>query len=619
LATEAQLRAEELRAANEELEEQSEELQALNEEIKEKSEEIQTANQELEEKSNLLETQMQEVARKSADIEKISQYKSEFLANMSHELRTPLNSLLILSKSLEENREGNLTEQQVEAALVIHSGGQELLALINDILDLSKIEAGRLLPQWEPVVIANVLDYLRKQFEPVAQNKALTFEVLIEDEIPTTIITDEQRLVQILRNLLSNAFKFTSEGRVELRVEGDHSPGEGNGTGDLATIAFTISDTGIGIAEELLTSVFDAFQQGDGSTSRRYGGTGLGLTISRDLAELLGGQLSVQSRVGEGSRFTLHLPVSEAAAVSVVTAGSRPQSERRSLYEGDGPAVRSNSAPNDGSKWQLLVIGEGAFLQQTARELLAIENVNTTTASSGREGLALLQTRRFDCLVLDLPLSDIPGAELLKIIDETPSVTFPQTILCTEQELSGDELHALQRFSQTWILKGETAAQRLQEEVRLFSRKLENSQPPAPLPSERNPSETDTTLKGKKVLIVDDDVRNTYALSHALADRGLDVVMADNGQLALEILEQEDDVTLIVMDIMMPGMDGYEAMRRIREMKRYEKAPMIALTAKAMPEDRSKCISAGANDYLTKPVNTEELLSMMQTWLDSQK
>jgi CheY-like chemotaxis protein len=266
-----------------------------------------------------------------------------------------------------------------------------------------------------------------------------------------------------------------------------------------------------------------------------------------------------------------------------------------------------------------LVIGEGAFLQQTARELVAIENVNTTTASSGREGLALLQTRRFDCLVLDLPLSDIPGAELLKIIDETPSVTFPQTILCTEQELSGDELHALQRFSQTWILKGETAAQRLQEEVRLFSRKLENSQPPAPLPSEGNPSETDTTLKGKKVLIVDDDVRNTYALSHALADRGLDVVMADNGQLALEILEQEDDVTLIVMDIMMPGMDGYEAMRRIREMKRYEKAPMIALTAKAMPEDRSKCISAGANDYLTKPVNTEELLSMMQTWLDSQK
>jgi two-component system chemotaxis sensor kinase CheA len=488
LATEAQLRAEELRAANEELEEQSEELQALNEEIKEKSEEIQTANQELEEKSNLLETQIQEVARKSADIETISQYKSEFLANMSHELRTPLNSLLILSKSLEENREGNLTEQQVEAALVIHSGGQELLALINDILDLSKIEAGRLLPQWEPVVIANVLDYLRKQFEPVAQNKALTFEVLIEDEIPTTIITDEQRLVQILRNLLSNAFKFTSAGRVELRVGGDRDSSK-----DHTRMAFTVSDTGIGIAEDQLTSVFDAFQQGDGSTSRRYGGTGLGLTISKELAELLGGQLSVQSRVGEGSRFTLHLLVSKSATATAI-ADAQTQRERHS----------GDEVPAGRSTYELLVIGEGAL-------------------------------------------------------------------------------------------------------------------PPVPPPSLHHLNETDRPLQGIKVLIVDDDMRNTYALAHALDERGIDSLMADNGQLALDKLEQEDDVALIVMDIMMPVMNGYEAMRRIREMPLYQNVPIIALTAQAMPEDHSKCLAAGASDYLTKPVDIEELLSMVRIWLDSRR
>jgi two-component system chemotaxis sensor kinase CheA len=553
---------------------------------------------------------MQEVARKSADLEKASQYKSEFLANMSHEIRTPLNSLLILSKSLEENQEGNLTDKQMEAARVIYAGGQELLTLINDILDLSKIEAGKLSPQWESIEIRTSLDYLRKQFDPIAQDKALALDLLVEDKVPTTIITDEQRLVQILRNLLSNAFKFTSAGRVELRVEVDLASGEGNGTDDLSTIAFTISDTGIGIAEELLTSVFEAFQQGDGSTSRRYGGTGLGLTISRELAALLGGQLTVQSRVGEGSQFTLRLPLSDSAAASGVTAASRPQSERRSV--GDVCEVRSEAASN---ACELLVIGEGTFPQQTVGALQEVENVNATTASSGREGLALLQAHRYDCLVLDLQLSDIPGAELLKIIDETPSVTFPQTILCTEQELSGDELHALQGFSQTLVLKSENASQRLQEEVRLVSRKLDDSLPPAP-PGVRNLSETDMALEGKKVLIVDDDVRNTYALSHALDERGLDVVMADNGQLALEKLEHEDDIALVVMDIMMPGMDGYEAMRRIRGMQRYAKVPIIALTAKAMPEDHSKCIASGANDNLTKPVDVAEMLSMMKTWLD---
>jgi len=602
LITEAQIHAEELRATNKELEEQSEELQALNAEIEAQSEEIQTAYQELEEKSELLETHIQEIARKSADIEKMSQSKSEFLANMSHELRTPLNSLLILSKSLEENREGNLTEQQIEAARVIHSGGQELLTLTDDILDLSKIEAARLLPQREPVVIANVLDYLRKQFEPVAQTKAITFEVLIEDEIPTTIITDEQRLVQILRNLFSNAFKFTSEGRVELRVEGDRDASE-----DHAMIAFTVSDTGIGIAEDRLTSVFEAFQQGDGSTYRRYGGTGLGLTISRELAELLGGQISVQSCVGEGSRFTLHLPVSEAATAAAIV-GSQAQRER--LSEDEVPAGRS--------PYELLVIGEELLSPQAAGELLAIDNVRITTAASGQEGLGLLQARRFDGLMLDLQLAGIPSADLLNIIVETPSIPCPQIILCTTQELSGDERRALQRFSQTLVMKNGNTSQRLLEEVRLCIHQLDHAFP-SPLPSVRHQNEADMTLKGTKMLMVDNDMRNMYQLANALDERGIDIVMANNGQLALDKLEQEDDVALIVIDIMMSEMDGYETMRRIREMQPYQNVPIIALTVKAMPEDRSKCIAAGASDYLTKPVNIEELLSMMTIWLDSRR
>jgi signal transduction histidine kinase/CheY-like chemotaxis protein len=738
LAEEAQIQAEQLRMANEELEEKSVELRALNEDIREKSEALQASNRELQEQSELLETQIQEVARQSADLEKMSQYKSDFLANMSHELRSPLNSLLILSKSLEENWEGNLTEKQTEVARVIHSGGQELLMLINDILDLSKIEAGQLSLQWEPVEIRNVMDYLWQQFEPVAQEKNLIFERFVEDGTPTTIITDEQRLVQILRNLLSNAFKFTSAGKVELRVESDRAAGEGDLTGGHATIAFTVSDTGIGIAEEWLTSVFQAFQQGDGSTSRHYGGTGLGLTISRQLAELLGGRISVQSHVGEGSRFTLHVSAAEATA-SAATSGSRPR--HKQLSGDEMPTGRSQSAPNAGltrqllviedderfaaiikeraeargfvcevaddaasglrlatelrpagiildlglpdidgavlfdalrtatattdipihvvsgredgaallakgavsflrkpvsseelsevlrtlekhlgrSAYELLVIGEGVLPPQAVGELLAMKHMSITTASSGQEGLALLQARRFDGLILDLQLADLPGVSLLNIIDETPSIPFPQTILCTDQELSGDELRALQRFSPILVMKGEHSSQRLLEEVWLFIHLLENALPAVPQPTVRNLNEADMVIKGTKVLVVDDDMKNTYALAHALDERGLDVVMADNGQFAIEKLEQEDDVGLIIMDIMMPVMDGYEAMRRIREMQRYANIPIIALTAKAMPGDRAKCIAAGASDYLTKPVDIEMLFSMMKIWLDDRR
>ena len=729
LALEAQLRAEELSHANEELEGQSRELQLLNEAIREQAEELQMSNQALEEQSEFLEIQMQEVARKSADLEQMSRYKSQFLANMSHELRTPLNSLLILAQSLEENREENLTEKQIEAARVIHASGRELLSLINDLLDLSKIEAGQLSLQWESVTLQHTLDYVRKQFEPVARQKALAFELVVEDETPEIIVTDEQRLIQILRNLLANAFKFTSRGKVQLRVQRDRSWSVDRGSEPCDMITFTISDTGIGIPQDRLILIFEAFQQGDGSTSRRYGGTGLGLTISKELTERLGGHISVQSRVDEGSQFILRLPVSQGAAhqprrepppgdaLPATRSGlaSTNVSERRLLIIDDhedfaamvkahaeasgltcdiaynasdglrlaiasqpsgiildlglpdidgetlfdtlrmtaatshipvhvvsardsGAALVKKGAvgflakpvstddlshmlqtlekPSGQHAYDLLIIGDEAFLLQTVQALSEIENVNIATASSGEEGLALLQARQFDCLILDLRLADLPDISLLHFIDQTPSVTSPQIILCTDRELAADEQRTLQRFSRIFVQKGEYATHRLLDEVRLFIHQLDHGQPPAQRSAVHRLDRKDLALQGKKVLLVDDDVRSIYALAHELDARKLDIVMADNGQFAIEKLEQEPDIDLIVMDIMMPGMDGYEAMRRIRRIEHYANIPIIALTAKAMPEDRSKCIDAGANDYLTKPVNVEHLCSMMKIWLD---
>ncbi|MFL6600284.1 MAG: response regulator [Steroidobacteraceae bacterium] len=742
---ELQTQQEELRVSNEELEIQARSLKESQAQLESQQAELQQTNAQLEEQAHLLEHQRDELAaaqsvlgERAAELERANQYKSEFLANMSHELRTPLNSSLILAKILADNRSGNLTEEQVKFAQTISSAGSDLLAIINDILDLSKIEAGKVELAPQTVLIARIIDELLTTFQPVAQIKGLRLEARAAKDAPERIETDPQRLSQILKNLLSNALKFTAVGEVSLRVSA--------GAGD--TVRFEVQDTGIGVSQHQQEIIFDAFRQADGSTHRKYGGTGLGLTISRDLARLLGGEISVISTPGAGSTFTLTLPLAlrprvepqinptPPAPVSPARPPGTPApTPRPTVVADDSQQIKADSrliliveddlpfaailrdmahekgfqcivthTANDalaaaatyrpkailldmnlpdssglGVLEQLkrnpqmrhipvhvvsvadysqeaLALGavgyamkpvkreqlaealqrlEAKFLQgvrnvlvvedderqrESIRQLLENEDVHITTVCSAAEALEQLRKMTFDCMVMDLNLPDFGGDELLTKMAQADEVSFPPVIVYTGRTLSNDEEQRLRRFSKSIIIKDARSPERLLDEVTLFLHQVESK-----LPAERQrmlqvARDRDAALEGRRILVVEDDVRNIFALSSLLEPRGATIDIARNGREALEALTRSrlpgnTPIDLVLMDIMMPEMDGLTATREIRKQPEWKKLPIIALTAKAMKDDQEKCLSAGANDYIAKPLDVEKLMSLVRVWM----
>ena len=750
---ELQAQQEELRVANEELEEQSRSLQHSQTHLEEQQAELEQSNVQLEERTHELEAQKQallvaqsQLVRNSNELAATSRYKSEFLANMSHELRTPLNSSLILAKLLADNKDGTLTEEQVKYARAILSSNNDLLALINDILDLSRIEAGHVELADEVVVVDSVLQRLRETFEPMARQKGLALQIEADALAPSQLVADSQRLQQILKNLLANALKFTEHGKVSLHVRAG-----GNGR-----IRFEVCDSGIGIAREQLQVIFEAFRQADGSTRRRYGGTGLGLSISRDLAERMGGDIQVDSEPGRGSCFILELPLQGApvsepgevpaaasmapapqpappiaartavaptvASVAPVTAnvaddrGRRQRAGRLILaveddatfaealvalaHELDFDCVVAGTAeealtlaselrPNgilldiglpdvsglsvlerlkrnpetrhipvhvvsamDRSQVARELGAIGFAIKPTTRERLvaAIEQLEQTSQRDvrrlliveddselrhnlelllGRDQLQIvavgtlagaleqLSTVTFDCMVMDLSLPDGSGYDLLEHMAGNDDVGFPPVIVYTGRALSREEEQRLRRYSKSIIIKGARSPERLLDEVTLFLHSVEASLPSDQQRLLREARRRDTVLDGRTVLLAEDDVRNIFALSSVLEPLGVTLEIARNGQEAVDRLA-EREVDLVLMDIMMPEKDGLAAMREIRAQRHLQDLPIIALTAKAMPDDRERCLQAGANDYIAKPIDVDKLVSLCRVWCSRQ-
>jgi CheY-like chemotaxis protein/signal transduction histidine kinase len=745
LNEELQVQQEELRTANEELSEQSRVLAESQLQLEEQRAELEQTNVQLGEQSETLSrrnaalTQAQaDLNERAQELQRASRYKSEFLANMSHELRTPLNSSLILSKLLADNRPGNLTEEQLRFATTIHGAGQDLLVLINDILDLSKVEAGKLeiVPALMP--LQALADSMRRQFEPLAANKKLQLDLRLAPGLPGALLTDAQRVEQILRNLLSNAIKFTEKGKVTLQLE----PRDGG-------VAFIVKDTGIGIPAAQQRHVFEAFHQGDGALNRRYGGTGLGLSISRQLAGLLGGDIQLSSVEGEGSQFTLTLPLEAPAAAAppaerhppiaplppALPPPATPQqqvppafADDRDELAGDAPprrlalvveddlrfagvlydlahemqyrclvATRAREALElagthlpqailldvrlpDGSGLAVLqrlkedprtrhipvhvIAGEdfrdvalplgavGTAIKPTTREdlveifrkleqhgadqvrrlllveddqrqresiahLIGDDDIEVVAVERGAQALALLDEQHFDCMVIDLKLPDMDGNELLaRMAARGPEAATPPVIVYTGRNLSRDEEAQLNRYSRSIIIKGARSPERLLDEVTLFLHRVESRMSGERRDMLRTARNREQVFEGRKVLLVDDDMRNVFALTSVLEQHGLTVEPARNGVEALEKLEAlGDDIDIVLMDVMMPVMDGLEATRRIRADPRWHKLPVIAITAKAMRDDQEQCRKAGCNDYLAKPIELDRLVSLLRVWL----
>ncbi|MGC4806854.1 HAMP domain-containing protein [Micromonospora sp. DT233] len=635
LLTESQRLAAELRARSEELQARSEELQRSNADLEDKAALLARQNHDIETKNSEIEQARQELEARAQQLALASKYKSEFLANMSHELRTPLNSLLILAQLLAQNPNRNLTAKQVEYATVIHSAGTDLLQLINDILDLSKVEAGKMDVNPETFELDELRDYVDATFRPLTTPRGLELDISTAPDVPQRLHTDEQRLRQVLRNLVSNAVKFTEQGRVELRIERarpDELP-EQFAVGQ-TVLAFRVVDTGIGIAEQHLTAIFDAFQQADGTTSRRYGGTGLGLSISREIAHLLGGRITARSVLGRGSTFTLYLPTAlptPVAAAPATPSGAVPSFVARAEPAGrdliGGPASFGLPAVpfpvaerrvlvlehHDKGLLTMLVHGVSAGLADGAAP---VEVVTVLDAPSALEAAA---GRRHRCLVVHLDLPDDSAALLLRALhDDTanrgvPVLAYHARPLAAGQEallraMAGDRplevLASLDELRERIALHLSVA---LPEHVVPFAR--------AAQPAEAGFDGATGGLAGRKVLVVDDDARNVFALTNILELHGLDVVYAENGRKGIETLMRHDDIDLVLMDVMMPEMDGYTATAAIRAMPRYADLPIIAVTAKAMHGDREKSISSGASDYVTKPVDAEDLLHCIHRWL----
>ncbi|NHC09031.1 response regulator [Stutzerimonas degradans] len=755
LNEELQVQQEELRAANEELEEQSSALRESQMHLEEQQAELEQTNEQLAEQADTLARQRDEMDEKNSrlreaqllleeradELQRASRYKSEFLANMSHELRTPLNSSLILAKLLADNPQGNLSDDQVQFARSIYSAGNDLLTLINDILDIAKVEAGKLDVHPEATHLTRLAEGLKSLFLAQSLEKALELRVELADDLPPSLYTDRQRLEQILKNLLANAFKFTESGSVCLRIA-PHGDGR---------IAFSVSDTGIGIAPEHQAAIFEAFRQADGTTNRRYGGTGLGLSISRELAQLLGGSLEVQSEVGMGSTFTLLLPEhyaaptrvappaplpvaspvvprAEAAAAAVAVAQPprpvvEPIADDRDAYpftarsvlviedepqfagilrelahelhyscliaqnadDGFDTAVqykpdailldmrlpdhsgltvlerlkenpatrhipvhvvsvedRKEAALQMGAVGyalkpttrdelkevfsrleaklaqkvkRILLVEDDARQRESVSRLIEDVDIEITAVEFGEQALELLRSTAFDCMIIDLKLPDMDGSELLERMAKEDICSFPPVIVYTGRNLTRDEEAALLKYSRSIIIKGARSPERLLDEVTLFLHKVESDMPPERQRMLKSARSRDKAFEGRKLLVVDDDVRNVFALTSALEQKGAVVEIARNGLEAIAKLQHDSTIDLVLMDIMMPEMDGFTAMQEIRKDPRLAKLPIIAVTAKAMKSDQDRCLSAGANDYLAKPIDLDRLFSLIRVWL----
>ena len=754
---------EELQTNNEELQTQQEELAASNEELNAQQEELRVTNIELEERTHALENSKQDLEEKAQALELSTRYKSEFLANMSHELRTPLNSLLILSQLLADNKNGNLTNKQVEYARTINNAGSELLSLINDILDLSKVEAGKMEVHAEDVSLADFMETIEHKFRHVANDKGLALAITVADDLPTVLYTDVQRLTQILNNLISNALKFTAKGEIKLIVQRPSKEVVGFlseiGLETAKTIAINVSDTGIGIPKEKQETIFEAFKQADGSTSRRYGGTGLGLSISRRLSQLLGGDLQLFSEEGKGSTFALYLPDRGESEVQQFNSSEVPPFPAPAQSQTDEvqTAILSNetmtpTAPNDvmpaeniiddrndltsgdnslliieddrkfsmtlmelarekdfkcliaedgkaglqlaeqyqphaiildvglpqmdgwtvmeklkdnpktrhipvhfmsadeqerdakkmgaigyllkpinmkqlGDAFQkierfitntvkhILIVVDNESRQQKMLDLVESVDVQPTVAVTMAEALQQLHTTLFDCIVLDLDIEQGIGIQFLEQLRHEEELSQIPVIIYAERDLTQQEDALLQRYDNNLTVKAVKSPERLLDETTLFLHQVEAHLSVDKRDMLRIVHDKEAILKDKKVLVVDDDTRNLFALVTVLEDKDMEVVVGKNGVEALQSLEEHSDIDLVLMDIMMPEMDGYEAMQEIRKQSCYRKLPIIALTAKAMKSDKAKCIEAGANDYLAKPVDTDKLISLMRVWL----
>ncbi len=748
-AGELQVQQEELRVANEELAEQTKILIDNEKKLQVQQEELRVANEELEERTNQLEIQKEEIHNKNIslsqthdqletkarELEQTNQYKTDFLANMSHELRTPLNSLLILSGLLKKNKNGNLTPEDIESIDIINKSGKDLLQLINEILDLSKIEAGKMTVQFEHIHAESISNELLMNFKHQAKKKKLNFYVNIDENFPKTIETDQLRLSQILKNLLSNAFKFTSQGSISVSMKKvtDKENLWRDNLKKTDSCAIIVSDTGVGIPDEKKEQIFEAFQQADGSTSRRYGGTGLGLSISKELARMLGGEIHLDSEPAKGSTFTLIIPVqqlnnqlakeeidtvnketieeenfNEAVVLPLFIDDDREiphsgstvivihpnQKEASQLYyqihenkfhalvapnvkdalilieahqpsaiiiglellmkngeselehlrshpfasklpihivnpvEGirererkELPTVNATDFTSAIDKIQkelfseskkILIIEDDPITRKIITNLLKPTNAIIKEVSTGIEGFQLIQENNYDCIVLDLGLPDFTGNELLTKLSEA-KINIPNTIIYTGKELSREEHRELSKFTNSIILKGLKSDERLMDEVTLFLHQVATKIPNNP---KINVTEIDNSIfKGKKVLVVDDEIRNIFALAKILEDKEIEVLEAENGKIAIDVLKDNANVDLVLMDIMMPEMDGYEAMNVIRKTPDIQNIPIICLTAKAMKDDYEKAISSGANDYLSKPIDENKLFSMLKIWL----
>ena len=775
---ELQVQQEELRVSNEELEERGRVLMETQARLETQQAELEQTNVHLEEYTQNLERQkvalvraQKELEANALALERASQYKSEFLANMSHELRTPLNSSLILAKLLQDNKHGNLSDEQVRYAATIHSSNSDLLSLINDILDLSKVEAGQMDVQFAPVAIDGMLQSLRQSFAPIADSKGLKLVTERAGGVPEYFVTDNQRLQQVLRNLLSNAFKFTERGQITVSV---HKASMNDGDGN--ALRFDVRDTGIGIARDKQDLIFQAFQQADGTTSRKYGGSGLGLSISREFSRLLGGSVSVASEPGVGSVFSVTLPLAvregtvtakldvighmsepvqfaamvndapmqnhapEHLAVLAESATARPEpsswrapsathhvpqpipddrADRKrpdrvilaieddvrfahilhdlahelefdfvhattathgvelarelqpngilldvglpdqsgltvlewlkhdpltrhipihivsstdhadvalhlgaigytlkpSARETLAGAIRQLEARSAQGMRRVLVVEDDPVLRQSIHALLQSATVEIVEAGTIAEAMDEIDRGIFDCIVMDLALPDGSGYDLLERVSTAKVHASPPVIVYTGRVLSPDEEQRLRRYSKSIIIKGAKSPERLVDEVTLFLHSVESALPPEQQRMLRAARQRDDVFEGRTILLAEDDVRNIFALSHVIEPLGAKLEIARNGREALDSLARHPDIDLVLMDIMMPEMDGFTAMTEIRKNPEHARLPIIALTAKAMASDRQKCLEAGADDYISKPIDVDKLVSLCRVWL----
>ncbi|MGX1274040.1 HAMP domain-containing protein [Streptomyces phaeoluteigriseus] len=635
LLGESQRLTAELQARSAELQAQQEELQRSNAELEEKASLLVAQNRDIEAKNLQIEQARQELEARAQQLSLASKYKSEFLANMSHELRTPLNSLLILAQLLAQNPSRNLTPKQVEYAGIIHSAGSDLLQLINDILDLSKVEAGKMDVSPERVPLRQLIDYVEATFRPMTTQKSLDFTVSTAAGAPADLLTDDSRLRQVLRNLLSNAVKFTEQGSVELRIEpvAEEAVPAGVVSGG-TVVAFRVKDTGIGIPEQQLETIFGAFQQADGTTSRKYGGTGLGLSITREIAHLLGGAVTVDSAPGRGSTFTLYLPVARGDFAEAPGSGRPVEDGVAAGPQADAAHVRGLPAPSGAARRprRLLVVEERprGLLTLVAESVVADmaggredgappPPVDIVTAVGAQEAAGALAAEPCHCVVLELGMPDAAASRFVEALQGDSALTSVPVLVHSGHRADLAQEEALRSWSADRPLEFLSSLDELRERITLHLSAEEPGdvlalvRPDEPRPVAPQP--VDDAVVGRTVLVVDDDARNLFALSGILELHGIRVLHAENGREGIEALRDNPDIALVLMDVMMPEMDGYTATAEIRTMQQYADLPIIAVTAKAMPGDREKSLASGASDYVTKPVDTHDLMSCVRRWL----